>query len=166
MSTSPEESEALCGNAVGVKSLGRALCQHVGVQQHSESPADAVLVADASQRGGVFGRGLKATNSHGSTPSWAFASLSTPSDRSATASIPYFWGFGSSGTVEDVAAARRARARDDIVRLVHRTSGVHRLARDMTRVLERAVPFDGASLLTLDPRDPASHQRRRRERPR
>ena len=46
---------------------------------------------------------------------------------------------------------RRARARDDIVRLVHRTTGVHRLARDMTRILERAVPFDGVGLLTVDP---------------
>jgi DNA-binding NarL/FixJ family response regulator len=50
-----------------------------------------------------------------------------------------------------VAAARRARARDDIVRLVHRTTGVHRVARDMTRVLKRAVPFDGAGFLTVDP---------------
>jgi DNA-binding CsgD family transcriptional regulator len=50
-----------------------------------------------------------------------------------------------------VAAVRRVRARDEIVRLVHRASGVHRLARDMTRVLERAVPFEGACLLTLDP---------------
>ncbi len=46
---------------------------------------------------------------------------------------------------------RRARARDDIVRLVHRTASVHRLARDMTRILERAVPFDGVGLLTVDP---------------
>jgi DNA-binding CsgD family transcriptional regulator len=48
-------------------------------------------------------------------------------------------------------AAQRVRARDEIVRLVHRTGGVHRLAGDVTRVLERAVPFDGASLLTIDP---------------
>jgi hypothetical protein len=53
--------------------------------------------------------------------------------------------------VEDVAAARRARARDEIVRLVHRTGGVRRLARDVTRVLERAVPFDGVSVATVDP---------------
>lgn len=46
---------------------------------------------------------------------------------------------------------RRARAREEIVRLVHRTTGVHRLARDITRVLERAVPFDGVGLLTVDP---------------
>ncbi len=50
-----------------------------------------------------------------------------------------------------MAAARRARAREEIVRLVHRTAGVHRLARDMTRAIERAVPFDGAGLLTVDP---------------
>ena len=46
---------------------------------------------------------------------------------------------------------RRARARDDIVRLVHRTTGAHRLARDMTRILKRAVPFDGVGLMTVDP---------------
>jgi hypothetical protein len=43
------------------------------------------------------------------------------------------------------------RAREEIVRLVHRTSGVHRLAWHVTRVLGRAVSFDQASLLTLDP---------------
>ena len=42
-------SQERCGNAVGVGNNGRALLQHVGVQQHSEAPADAVLVADASQ---------------------------------------------------------------------------------------------------------------------
>jgi len=46
---------------------------------------------------------------------------------------------------------RQARARDEIVRLVHRTTGVHRLARDMTRILKRAVPFDGVGLMTVDP---------------
>jgi DNA-binding CsgD family transcriptional regulator len=50
-----------------------------------------------------------------------------------------------------VASARRARARDEIVRLVHRTTGVHELARDVKRILERAVPFDGVGLLTVDP---------------
>ena len=60
-------------------------------------------------------------------------------------------GFSSSGTVEGVAALRRVRARDDIVRLVHRTTGVHHLARDMTRILKRAVPFDGVGLMTVDP---------------
>ena len=50
-----------------------------------------------------------------------------------------------------MAASRRARARDDIVRLVHRAAGVHRLVRDVTRVLERVVPFEGASLMTIDP---------------
>ena len=34
---------------------------------------------------------------------------------------------------------------------MHRTTGVHRLARDMTRILKRAVPFDGVGLLTVDP---------------
>ena len=50
-----------------------------------------------------------------------------------------------------MAAVRQARARDEIVRLVHRTTGVHRLARDMTRILKRAVPFDGVGLMTVDP---------------
>jgi DNA-binding NarL/FixJ family response regulator len=50
-----------------------------------------------------------------------------------------------------VATAKWAAARDEIVRLVHRTTGVHRLARDVARVLKRAVPFDGASLATVDP---------------
>jgi hypothetical protein len=50
-----------------------------------------------------------------------------------------------------VAAARRVRARDEIIRLAHQTTGVHRLARDMTRILKRAVSFDAASLLTVDP---------------
>jgi hypothetical protein len=80
------------------RGAGRALCQHVGVQQHSEAPADAALVADASQRRGVFGRGLKPANSHRSTPSCAFAWLSIPSDTSATGSIPYFWGLSCRGS--------------------------------------------------------------------
>jgi DNA-binding NarL/FixJ family response regulator len=50
-----------------------------------------------------------------------------------------------------VAAARRARARDEIVRIVHRSSDVHQLGRDVLRVVERTVPFDGASLATIDP---------------
>ncbi len=50
-----------------------------------------------------------------------------------------------------MAAPSRARAREDIVRLVHSAVGVHRFAKDMTRVLDRAIGFDGASLLTVDP---------------
>jgi DNA-binding NarL/FixJ family response regulator len=50
-----------------------------------------------------------------------------------------------------MAAERHARARDDIVRLAHRATGVYRLGRDVTRVLERAVPFDGVYLLSVDP---------------
>ncbi len=62
-----------------------------------------------------------------------------------------------------MAAARRARARararDEIVRLVHRTAGGHDFARDVKRVLERAVPFDAVGLLTVDPATllPTSH---------
>ena len=58
-----------------------------------------------------------------------------------------------------MAAARRVRARDDIVRLVHRATGVDRFARDVTRVVERAVPFDAAGLMTVDPATllPTSH---------
>jgi DNA-binding CsgD family transcriptional regulator len=50
-----------------------------------------------------------------------------------------------------VAADRWARARDEIVRLGHRTTGLHRMAQDVTGVLERVVPFDGAGILTVDP---------------
>jgi DNA-binding CsgD family transcriptional regulator len=50
-----------------------------------------------------------------------------------------------------VAAARWTRARHDVVRLVHRTAGVHSLGRDVIGVLERAIVFDGASLLAVDP---------------
>lgn len=53
--------------------------------------------------------------------------------------------------MKNVAAAKRACARDDIVRLVHRTTGVRCLARDVTRILQRAVPFDGVSVATVDP---------------
>jgi DNA-binding CsgD family transcriptional regulator len=49
------------------------------------------------------------------------------------------------------AAAGRARARNEIARLVRRTTGVHCLAREVTRVLEREIPFDGLSLATVDP---------------
>jgi DNA-binding NarL/FixJ family response regulator len=50
-----------------------------------------------------------------------------------------------------VTAASRVRARDEIVRVVHRTTGVDRFGRDVLRVLERAVPFDGVGLWTVDP---------------
>lgn len=53
--------------------------------------------------------------------------------------------------MEAVAADRRVRARNEIVRLVHRTVGVQRLAKEVTRALERAVPFDGVGLFTVDP---------------
>jgi DNA-binding CsgD family transcriptional regulator len=53
--------------------------------------------------------------------------------------------------VEGVTAASRVRAREEIVRLVHRTTGVSGLACGVTRVLERAVPFDGVGLWTVDP---------------
>ena len=87
----------------------------------------------------------------GLTPSWAFASLSTPSGRSATASIPYFWGFQFLGYGRGLGRRQAGRARAEIVRLVHRTTGVRRLAQDVTRILERAVPLDGVGLLTVDP---------------
>jgi DNA-binding CsgD family transcriptional regulator len=50
-----------------------------------------------------------------------------------------------------VVAARWACAREDIVQLVHRAACMHRLGRDVTRVLQRAVPFDGVFLLSVDP---------------
>jgi DNA-binding CsgD family transcriptional regulator len=50
-----------------------------------------------------------------------------------------------------VAASARKRARGDVVRLVHRNLGVQEFARAVTRILRRAVPFDGVCLLTVDP---------------
>jgi DNA-binding CsgD family transcriptional regulator len=50
-----------------------------------------------------------------------------------------------------VAASGRKRARCDVVRLVHRNLGVQDFSRAVTRILGRAVPFDGVCLLTVDP---------------
>jgi DNA-binding NarL/FixJ family response regulator len=50
-----------------------------------------------------------------------------------------------------VTAATRARVRDDLVRVVHRTAGLPAFAREVGRTLHRAVPFDGTCLLTVDP---------------
>jgi DNA-binding CsgD family transcriptional regulator len=50
-----------------------------------------------------------------------------------------------------VAASARKRVRGDIVRLVHRNLGVQDFSRTVTRILVRAVPFDGICLLTIDP---------------
>jgi DNA-binding CsgD family transcriptional regulator len=50
-----------------------------------------------------------------------------------------------------VAASARKRARGDVVRLVHRNLGVQDFSRAVTRILGRAVPFDGICLLTVDP---------------
>lgn len=50
-----------------------------------------------------------------------------------------------------VAAATRARVRDDIVRIVHRGLALPDLARTVSGSLSRAVPFDGTCLLTVDP---------------
>jgi hypothetical protein len=49
-----------------------------------------------------------------------------------------------------MAAAKWACDRGDIVWLVLRTTGVQRLGRDMTRIVGRAISFDGSSLLTVD----------------
>ncbi len=49
------------------------------------------------------------------------------------------------------ASVARDRVRGDIVRLVHRDLGVHEFSRAVARILERAVPFDGMCLLTIDP---------------
>ncbi|MGV0743365.1 helix-turn-helix transcriptional regulator [Mycolicibacterium sp. XJ870] len=50
-----------------------------------------------------------------------------------------------------MAAVRWARARDELVPVVHRTTGVDRFGRDVLQVLQRAVPFDGVGLWTVDP---------------
>ena len=49
------------------------------------------------------------------------------------------------------ATGERQRVRDEVVRLVHRIADVPQLAHEVTRVLRRAVPFDGTCLLTMDP---------------
>ena len=48
-------------------------------------------------------------------------------------------------------AATLTRARDDLVRVVHRSSGLPAFVRDVGRTLRRAVPFEGVCLLTVDP---------------
>jgi len=50
-----------------------------------------------------------------------------------------------------VAASARKRVRGDVARLVHRHLGVQDFSRAVTRILRRAVPFDGVCLLTVDP---------------
>ena len=50
-----------------------------------------------------------------------------------------------------VAASARKRVRGDVVRLVHRNLGVRNFSRAVSRILRRAVPFDGVCLLTIDP---------------
>ena len=95
--------------------------------------------------------------------------LPPPSDRSATASIPYFWGFSSSGAelslpvsrCGNVAAVRRARARDEIVRLVHRTTGVHRLCPGHDADPEASGPVRRGRPADRRSGDPAAHQRSR-----
>ena len=50
-----------------------------------------------------------------------------------------------------VATTARDRVRGEVVRLTQRGLGVPELFRTLTRVLHRAVPFDGICLLTIDP---------------
>jgi DNA-binding CsgD family transcriptional regulator len=49
------------------------------------------------------------------------------------------------------ATADRERVRGDILRVAHRGLAVAELSKALSRVLERAVPFDGTCLLTIDP---------------
>jgi DNA-binding CsgD family transcriptional regulator len=48
-------------------------------------------------------------------------------------------------------AISHERVREDLVRLVHRGADVHEFALGATRILARAVPFEGAVVLTTDP---------------
>ena len=50
-----------------------------------------------------------------------------------------------------VESATRSRVRADIVRLVHRRADLPNLVHAFSRILKRAVPFDGVCLLTVDP---------------
>src|SRR2546423_551420 len=74
--------------------------------------------------------------------------------RAAGGIHPRFLGGGARrgyGRSVVVAASARKRARGDVVRLVHRNLGVQDFSRTVTRILGRAVPFDGICLLTIDP---------------
>src|SRR3954451_16301874 len=50
-----------------------------------------------------------------------------------------------------MAVVSSARIRDDIGRLMHRTSGLRDFSLDAARMLRRAVPFEGVCVLTMDP---------------
>jgi DNA-binding NarL/FixJ family response regulator len=50
-----------------------------------------------------------------------------------------------------VTTATRARVRDDLVRIASRAEGLPDLVHGITRCLQRAVPFEGSCLLTVDP---------------
>ena len=50
-----------------------------------------------------------------------------------------------------VPSASPERLRDDLVRLAHRGGGVREFTHGAARILRRAVPFDGVSVLTMDP---------------
>ena len=54
-------------------------------------------------------------------------------------------------TVGMAVLANGTRARNDIIRLVHGDLGLHALAGEIFRVLERVIRFDGTCLLTMDP---------------
>ena len=74
--------------------------------------------------------------------------------RAAESIHPRFLGGGARrgyGRPVVVAASARKRVRGDVVRLVHRNLGVQDFSRAVTRILRRAVPFDGVCLLTVDP---------------
>ena len=50
-----------------------------------------------------------------------------------------------------VSVASPERLRRDLVDLLHRTSDVREFSLRATRIVARAVPFDGVCMLTLDP---------------
>ena len=52
---------------------------------------------------------------------------------------------------ELVSVASPERLRRDLVDLLHRTSDVREFSLRATRILARAVPFDGSCMLTIDP---------------
>jgi DNA-binding CsgD family transcriptional regulator len=52
---------------------------------------------------------------------------------------------------DQVQASLRARARAEIVRLVHRDLGVHEFSLAAARALRRVASFDGFCMLTIDP---------------
>ena len=71
----------------------------------------------------------------------------------ATTTVPTASSHGSAGRRGSApkAVASSSRMRDGLERLVTRGLGVDEFARDVSRIIRRSIPFDGVSVLTMDP---------------